>query len=426
MSFLKDVFSMLNSNYNYAVLRNWEGLPDRCSSRDIDIILDRKSYKCVEKDIIEIAKKNTMMLIQRFKSERFNTLIFANAKRHEIIQLDFFFHCSFHGIILMDTQTMLQERIIEDEIYHVDKAVEFLDKFLFNISCGEQYPEKYCKVKEEAKTNERVKKILFEVFGCDNIETIESEKTYSLRKKANAHSVHVSLINHVGNKIRFFGTNLKNWIFPQGISVGFTGADGVGKTTILNLLVDELETTFSSVDVFHFRPSVFANLGDALHDVGLKKEVDHDYNRPHRGGKTNVISSLFRLLYYIADYIIGYFRKIRHLIYRRHVVIFDRYYTDIITDSERSKIFLPIKFLKAMRIFVPKLRYNFLITADENRIIMRKQELEIEEIDKIQANISKVGELNGYYLINNNGSAEEALEEVLGIIYSGQNSRYLR
>ena len=45
-------------------------------------------------------------------------------------------------------------------------------------------------------------------------------------------------------------------------------------------------------------------------------------------------------MYYSIDYVFGYILKIRPILNRRNIVIFDRYYTDVIADSRRSRIFL--------------------------------------------------------------------------------------
>ena len=42
---IEQVIGFLNENADYAVLRNFEGLPDNNRSRDIDIIITRKSYR---------------------------------------------------------------------------------------------------------------------------------------------------------------------------------------------------------------------------------------------------------------------------------------------------------------------------------------------------------------------------------------------
>ena len=68
---------------------------------------------------------------------------------------------------------------------------------------------------------------------------------------------------------------------------------------------------------------------------------------------------------------------------RKRIVLFDRYFTDIIVDGERSSIFLNYKFLAFLRHFVPQCRYNFIFRVKPETIRARKQELEIEDMERI-------------------------------------------
>ena len=101
---------------------------------------------------------------------------------------------------------------------------------------------------------------------------------------------------------------------------------------------------------FHFRPMLFGNLGEVAHSAGIKKDVDRNFDKPHRGGKTGILSSLVRLGYYSVDYILGYFLRVKPVTRITRLAIFDRYYTDIICDSRRIRIYLPVKFLAEDRI----------------------------------------------------------------------------
>ena len=82
---------------------------------------------------------------------------------------------------------------------------------------------------------------------------------------------------------------------------------------------------------------------------------------PHRGKRNGVINSQIRLIYYILDYVLGYYFKILPILYRKQIVIFDRYFTDIIVDGERSGIFLNYKYICSLRHLVPRCSYNFQI-----------------------------------------------------------------
>ena len=84
-----------------------------------------------------------------------------------------------------------------------------------------------------------------------------------------------------------------------------------------------------------------------------------------------------RLVYYSTDYIAGYFAKVKTKTRITRLVIFDRYFTDIICDSRRSRIYLPVRFLNLWRkLFIPSLDYNILLTASSETILSRKRELD--------------------------------------------------
>lgn len=58
----------------------------------------------------------------------------------------------------------------------------------------------------------------------------------------------------------------------KGYSIGFTGPDGVGKTTVINEIEAFLRTVYSNTQLYHFRPSMFGNLSDVAHSAGIKKQ----------------------------------------------------------------------------------------------------------------------------------------------------------
>ena len=177
----------------------------------------------------------------------------------------------------------------------------------------------------------------------------------------------------------------------------------------------------------HFRPTLFGNLSDVAHSAGLKKEVDKNYDNPHRGGRTGKLSSLLRLFYYTIDYILGYWIKIKSITRITRLVIFDRYYTDIICDSRRSRIFLNPKFLYYFGcIFIPSLDYNILLTADTDVIMSRKQELSAPDLELIKKNIDFLVSKPGYFLVNNNASPDDAVVEILKCVFENQNNKNLK
>lgn len=60
---ISTVIDFLNQNADYAVLRNYEGLPDKNASRDIDIIITAKSLRSIKKRLIELIDRSGWKII---------------------------------------------------------------------------------------------------------------------------------------------------------------------------------------------------------------------------------------------------------------------------------------------------------------------------------------------------------------------------
>jgi hypothetical protein len=63
------------------------------------------------------------------------------------------------------------------------------------------------------------------------------------------------------------------------------------------------------------------------------------------------------------------------------------------------------------KLFIPKLNYNILLTADAEVILGRKQELDPKGIEVINSKLNYLSTKKGFYLIKNNGSAEDAVQK---------------
>ena len=419
------VFEYLNKNTTYAVLRNADGLPYHNKSRDIDILIPYKQYKSAKKDLTKIIIDLDFKIITFFESERICTFVCGkvDATTVDLVQFDFFFHTSAYGVILFEANKALETRIFNGNIYHVTKEYEFLDKYLYLKYIGQSYPKKYRELEKSMFANPNLNNILETYFGLHNYTDLKNLSTKDFRQL----NKKLFFKKHVLNKLSFQYHYLKNKIFPKGYSIGFTGPDGVGKTTVIELLSATLSSVYSKINLYHFRPLLIGNLSEVAHNAGLKKNVDRNFDKPHRGKKTNVLSSFLRISYYSLDYILGYNKTIRKHTEMRQIVIFDRYFTDIICDSRRCRIFLSYKFLYWFgKLFIPSLDYNILLTAHSETILARKRELNGSEIKTINTIIDYLSEKKDYKKILNEQTPEEAVAKILNYIFENQHKNNIR
>ena len=428
VQFLTSFFEYLNEHATYAVLRNYEGLPAKNDSRDIDVVLERTTYRNIKNDLIGLVEKAGWNVVTYLNSDRLVTWVCGcvgeNGKT-ELVQLDFFFHTSVFGVHLLEATDFLAHRLFNGAVYHVDKEYEFLDKYVYDRAVGAAYPDKYRAVKEAVQDREEVLRVLQSVFGMRTVADCDRQSGKKLLWHAYCRQPLLSAVRFL--KFEFY--RVRNYLCSDtGFSVGFTGPDGSGKTTVIDLLIARLGEVFRKAHrYYHFRPMMFGNLGEVAHSAGLKKEVDRNYSDPHRGGKTGTLSSLARLLYYSVDYIIGYWVKVKSVTRITRLVIFDRYYTDIICDSRRSRIYLPPQWLYAWgRLFIPSLDYNILLTAGTDTILARKRELDEAGIRAINDRIDYLEHKKGYKKILNETTPDEAVRQILTYIFENQHKKNLK
>ena len=460
------VFGFLNERAEYAVLRNYEGLPDRNESRDIDIIITRRSFGSIKRELVEVLCQEGWRIVTYLNSDRLITFVCAKNVGHEteIVQWDFFVNTSVWGVELMSAEEFVEHRVWNGVLWHVDVAGEFLDKYLYNRVVGAKYPAKYERIRtqiveashgddflsltepteltEDADASPasnfqlstfnfqlKVSKKLEDVFGCGDLEVCDGLSGKRLLWRAVMWNVKRRPLGLIVGVWAFVWSFVRNYLCTNtGFAIGFTGPDGVGKTTVIEMLIERLGGVFRTAHSYmHFRPMLFGNLGEVAHSAGLKREVDRNYNDPHRGKKVGVLSSLVRLAYYSVDYIVGYWLKVKSQIRITRLVVFDRYYTDVICDSRRSRIFLNYKFLYWFgRVFVPQLDYNVLLTASVETILARKQELTREGIERINEKIEYLAGKSGYVKFVNDGAPKEVVTEILEWVFEEQHKRNLR
>ena len=425
---LSALFEHLNKNAEYAVLRNFEGLPEKNDSRDIDIIIERKTYNKQKNALIALLEKHSWKIITYLNSDRVVTWVCGCIDKEsnvEIIQLDFFFNTSLFGVRLINAKEFLANREFNGKIYHVNKDFEFLDKYMYDRAVGVQYPQKYRHTKDAVIDSRVVAEKLKKIFGVKSIEECDKRSG----KKMLLHAAMRNPFATICRFCKFEYHRIKNYLRSRtGFSIGFTGPDGSGKTTVIDTILERIAPVFKTAHkYYHFRPTLFGNLGEVAHSAGIKKEVDRNYSNPHRGGKTGKLNSFVRLCYYSMDYIIGYFVKVKSVTRITRVVVFDRYYTDIICDSRRSRIYLSPKFLYWWgKLFIPTLNYNILLTASSETILARKRELDDEGIRTINAKIDYLAGKKGYTKVLNESTPQVAVNEILTFVFNEQHKKNLK
>jgi thymidylate kinase len=104
----------------------------------------------------------------------------------------------------------------------------------------------------------------------------------------------------------------------------------------------------------------------------------HPHAKPNRGA---LLSSCF-LLAIVVDYWIGYLISLKQSRARSGLILFDRYFHDVLVDPRRYRYGGPPWFARWMARLIPSPDLVVILDADERVIGERKAELPAEEISR--------------------------------------------
>mgnify|MGYP000022795265 CR=1 FL=1 len=421
-------------NIAYCVLRNYEGLPNNLNSSDIDILIDKKYLSKNRDIIIDIAKQYDLIIYNDFNDERiFQFFLYKKLSNNEVffIKIDFFIQSELYGCCYIDNEEFLSKRKTYKDFFVVDDVNALIDKAVYLYLLGAPIPQRYLDKSEvviESYSEELLGR-LHHILGKKH-----GTKLFSLLKNKDNITRPISTFERILILTKCFLKNpiehcyhwpififyaIKYRLFPQGELISFSGPDGCGKTTVLSIVAEFMDQAFRFTDknLFHHRPSFLPRIANVAKKVGAISQVDENYSEPHRAKPSGILGSTLRLMYYLLDYQLGYFFKIRQFLRRREPVIFDRYFYDVIADCERTNISLPQRLLTWCLLLIPKPTTSFFIDVSPDIVFQRKQELTIESIERVVKRYKKIVSLQEEFIaIGNETLPEETAVTIMDIL----------
>ena len=155
---------------------------------------------------------------------------------------------------------------------------------------------------------------------------------------------------------------------PTGLMVVFLGADGSGKSTAIAEIQQKLTPAFRRNQYTHLRPRLGMKVGDS-------SPVVDPHSQPPRGW----IASTLKLFYFLGDYCLGYFFRTYPQLVKSTLVVYDRYYHDLLVDPKRFRYNGSLWFAKVMGKLIPQPDLWILLDAPAEVLQARKQEVAFEE-----------------------------------------------
>jgi O-antigen/teichoic acid export membrane protein/thymidylate kinase len=184
----------------------------------------------------------------------------------------------------------------------------------------------------------------------------------------------------------------------SGLSVAVLGPDGSGKSSVIGRVLPNLIGPFRDSVYIHLRPG-----------LGRKKNQKPAID-PHGQGPRNLVTSSAKVLYLWFDYFVGWWLTVRPKMIRSTLVVFDRFYHDMLVDPKRYRHGGPLWLARLIGRLIPKPDLWILLDAPPEVIQERKQEVSFEETARQRGEYLKLikGMKNGIVI-----DASQALDDVV-------------
>ena len=388
----------MSKNINYCIVGNTDSLPEDIPS-DIDIVVDPLSIGLIDSLLFKFANNNQIYLIQILQHEQ-TAFYFILAWMSEKGELHFLHPdiCGDYyrnGRKLISAKKILQKSVVagyetgEPKNFPVPPPdMEFIYYLIKKIDKENLNSKHFNHITREwgkdiiGATN-RIKKI-WPTELANSLSRAFKEKNYS-----NVVDALPALKNELHTKypIKFFDfflelkRKIKRILFPTGLFIAFLGPDGSGKSSVIDQMTIQLAPAFRNTQYIHLRPTLFT----------MKKKKNISVDTPHGKAPRGRISSLFKIIYFLFDYNAGYLIKILPFLIKSNMVIFDRYYYDLLVDPRRYRYSGPMWLARIIGKLMPEPDLIFILDAPANVLQERKQEVSYDETERQRISYLKLG-----------------------------------
>ena len=152
---------------------------------------------------------------------------------------------------------------------------------------------------------------------------------------------------------------------PTGLRIVFLGPDGSGKSSVISAVSEQLAQAFRRVEYRHLCPRRRPAPADGVDTV----------SDPHAEPNRGLLGSFAKLLHFWSGYVIGSIFWLYPCHVRSTLVVFDRFYHDLLADPARYRYGAPLTPVRKLGRLLPQPDMVFILDAPAEVLQLRKQEV---------------------------------------------------
>ena len=441
--FREIVRALERAGHELCILHGYKGYPENIGS-DVDVVSrDPTSIPHI------LSEQGVADVVQTFRHEATSYILRGrDDDTHGLLNLDVATGCAHEGLILMGGEELL--------------STSRPYKFFRVPSPGREFVCYLVRRSAKGSLDDARARRLGELYGEDPVECAEQVRRFfrepeaalileaarsgdwaavrgDLARLYGAAMDGRRLAHPLGGlryRLEVFRGRVERLIRPPGLMVALLGVDGAGKSTVMSRIEGDLAPIFWSVKRYHRRPLASAlrwrerYLSQRQNEAGEASglAVPPAPHEPHAMPSRGLAASLAKLGFWWVDYaLFGYALDVRPRLVRHALVMFDRYYDDLLVDPRRYRYGGPMWLARVVGRLVPRPHLVVLLDAPPELLWARKREVAPEETARQRnAYLKLVKGLPNGHIVDASEPLDRVVANVEGILLNHMQRRISR
>ncbi|MFD2512307.1 hypothetical protein ACFSRY_00395 [Pontibacter locisalis] len=409
-----------SNNICYAIKEFSDNSCEKQKGKFIDLFIAERDYKKVTYSFGRICTSSKFIPVQKINlSATATRYVLAYQKPDEkgldVVRVNIYRNYIINSRLYFSTEELLKDRVYSTNrsywtLNNIYNSVYILVKAIENKCIAEDQFHNLCECWKSAST--AIKSYLKRYFNDESINTLADSLD---NRNLNDLMDNIELLTRnfklsdSNSFSKLFLRNmslLKGDLKPPGVVVGILGRDGSGKSTFVNEITKSLGGCFNNTTTFKRHPKVFYK------ELIFKKEEDYHFSKPHLYKERGYVASFLKLNLLLIEFLVGYWLKVFPFKRKAYLILYDRYFIDVLADPLRYRIKGNKLFIKMIHHILPQPDMWIILDLSTKVLLQRKQELTYEMSEKLRQeylNLQKI--LSNCVVINNENEIQNTVDK---------------